>query len=128
VNGEVAIEVRCAGRGGRCGQLLAVAYTIPDRRPEGAVLHIVNAPWMRRKAGWPRHEARVPPEFSGTIDGLVVSCPKHPVWLVQNHAVPVSAEPMPCDILRAPYEQFLANRQRKAQLVKWLPRRREAVR
>lgn len=127
MNGEVAVEVRCAGRGGRCGQLLAVAYTIPDRRPEGAVLHIVNAPWMRRQAGWPRYEARVPRDFSGTIDA-VVRCPKHPVWLVQNHAVPVSAESMPCDLLRAPYEQFLANRQHKAQPVKWLPRRREAVR
>lgn len=75
VGQAAAIEIRCAGRGGRCGQLLAVAYTIPGRRPEGAVLHVVNAPWMR-EAGWPRYEARVPPDFRGIIDGEVLSCPQ----------------------------------------------------
>jgi hypothetical protein len=125
--GHAAIEIRCAGRGGRCGQLLAVAYTIPGRRPEGAVLHIVNAPW-KRQAGWPRYEARVSPDFRGTIEGEVLSCPKHPVQLVENQAVPVSAEPMLCEMLRKHYNRFLADPEQKPQKVKWLPRRRGAIR
>jgi hypothetical protein len=127
VRDDAAIEVRCAGRGGRCRQLLAVAYTILDRRPDGAVLRVVNAPWMGQ-AGWPRYEARVPPDFSGVIDGVVLGCPKHPVQLAENLAMPVSAEPMPCDMLRKPYERFLANPEHKTESVKWLPRRRGSIR
>ena len=133
MRGHAAIEIRCAGHGGRCRLLLAVAYTVPGRRRDGAVVHVENTPGMR-VAGMPRYEHRVAADWSGVIPGEVISCSKHPVWFPVNHPawrpgtslprIPISAEPMPCALLRDAYQRHLHSG--KPELVKWLPRQGDA--
>jgi hypothetical protein len=87
-----------------------------------------------RKAGMPLYQHRIAADWSGVIPGVVLSCPKHPIWFPANDLIrqsgtslpriPVSAEPMPCELLREAYERHLESG--RLEPVDWLPRRGNA--
>ena len=126
---RVALEIRCAGNGGRCGRVLGLARVILGTNPTKSGLLLSNEGWPTSN-GYPLIQGVVPPDFSGSTG--VFACPTHSFLITERtgEKLPFKGLPsgrwalgmsvhLPNLLLRKPYEDFLQNEQ--VQVVRWVP-------
>lgn len=118
---KVAFEVRCAGNGGRCGQLRGRAYVLPGRLPGSPLLSLSND--GHRHGGALLED--VVTDFEGSTDvfhsfrcdhnSYVTTGPKGEKIKVEGVSVR-----MPLKLLKPKYEEYLASGG-MVQPLRWAP-------
>ena len=134
-DGCVALEIRCAGNGGRCRRVLGLARVIASANPIKSVLHLTNEGWATSN-GYPLLEDVVPADFLGSTG--IFACPIHGFLITERtgEKLPVPGLPpgrwahgmsvqLPFALLRKHYQDFL--NLGRIQVMRWVPTKETAI-
>lgn len=84
----IAIKIRCAGAGGRCGRLRAFVLICPQNTPGGVVLAVTTEGTSSHRKGFPPVVTWVDDPHGGIADNVICSKGEHNEFIQDGVIIP----------------------------------------